>query len=142
VQNTLNFCNSCGTKLAKTADQPVRGRSPVGLLIAGISVIDTVGLFILALLTLIFLDRHVDEKIMAAIITFYLFFLAVVNFRFLRMISKLVNVYIENKVPQSEPQPAGLFSHTTAQLQEPRQPVSSVTDHTTRTLDEVLLKER
>ncbi len=107
--------------------------------------IDTVGLFVLALLTLMFLDRHVDEKVIMIISTIYLISLASINFMFLRMISKLVSSHIENKSSPAEKPQASLFSHATAQLEAPRQavqPLSSVTEHTTRTLDEVLIKER
>jgi hypothetical protein len=148
VQNTLNYCNSCGNKLAKTDQHPARQGSPLPFLAAALCVIDTVGLFVLALLTLMFLDRHVDEKVMMVISTIYLLSLASINFMFLRMISKLVSSHIENKSPSTEKQQAGLFSHATAQLDAPRQhaqplqQAASVTEHTTRTLDEVLIEER
>ncbi|HEV7643815.1 MAG TPA: hypothetical protein VGO50_07745 [Pyrinomonadaceae bacterium] len=148
VQNTLNYCNSCGNKLAKTDERPARQGNPLPFLAAALCVIDTVGLFVLALLTLMFLDRHVDEKVMMIICTIYLLSLASINFMFLRMISKLVSSHIENKSSSTEKPQASLFSHTTAQLEAPQQPIqavqplSSVTEHTTRTLDEVLIKER
>ncbi len=145
VQNTLNYCNSCGNKLAKADERPVRQGNPLPFLAAALCVIDTVGLFVLALLTLMFLDRHLDEKVIMIISTIYLLSLASINFMFLRMISKLVSSHIENKSPSNEKPQASLFSHATAQLDAPRQPVqqvSSITEHTTRTLDEVLIKER
>src|ERR1044072_3575144 len=141
VQNTLNYCNSCGNKLAKTDDRPARQGSPLPFLAAALCVIDTVGLFVLALLTLMFLDRHVEEKVITIISTIYLISLASINFMFLGMISKLVTSHIENKGTPSEKPQASLFSHATAQLEAPRQPIQAVqavpqsgrgTEHTTR----------
>ena len=43
----------------------------------------------------------------------------------------------EPKMPNDYFPPASLRPITTAQLEESRQPVASVTDHTTRTLDEI-----
>jgi hypothetical protein len=143
VNNTLNFCNSCGAKLTRGKDSGGKPAAPLSLLICAVGALDIAALFVFALLTLIFLERHVDERTMAAILTLYLFFLAAVNFKLIRLITKLVGVYLDNNGSTNETQPANLPSkHTTAQLDSPRQPVTSVTENTTRTLNEVLLKER
>jgi hypothetical protein len=46
----------------------------------------------------------------------------------------------EQNIPDDYLSPASLRPITTAQLEEPRQPFASVTEHTTRTLDEVSVR--
>src|SRR5882757_5941466 len=108
VHDSLNFCNSCGAKLVK-GEPPAKQGNPVAFLIAGLSVIDIAALFFFALLMLIFLDRHVDEKIIGLIATLFLVVLGGINFRLLRLISKLVHNHIENKTSLNEAAPANLF---------------------------------
>jgi hypothetical protein len=142
ISQELNYCNRCGAKTGKegTAGRPF---NPLPFILAALCVIDVAALLIFAALMMVFLDRHVDDKVIAAISSVYLVMLAMINFIFLRLVSRLVGLHIESKSADRETAPAGLSAHTTAQLQAPRQqPLTSVTDHTTRILDEVLIKER
>jgi hypothetical protein len=144
ISPELNYCNRCGAKTGKEEGTVRRSGSPLAFLLAALCVIDIAALLIFGALIMFFLDKHVDGKVVATISTFYLASFAVINIFFMRLISRLVSLHLkEGGVPGNTKKTAVLSPAITAQLAEPwQQPVGSVTDHTTRTLDEVLAKER
>lgn len=145
ISTGLNFCNSCGSKVKPGGEPVKKSGNPLPFLAAALCVIDVAALFVFALMLLLFLDKNVDGKVIATVSTFYLAMLALTNIAFIRMISRLVKVHIENNTVQSDTRPPRIFEPATPQIEAARQPVvpvGSVTDHTTRTLDEVLLKEK
>jgi hypothetical protein len=149
ITSGLNFCNSCGAKV-KQGNTPARkSGNPIAFLAAALTVIDIAALFFMALIMLLFLERNVEGRVIAIFSAFFFLMLGFTNFAFIRMISKLVGVHIESsREENTEQRPVRSFepaAPAVGQLEAQRQPVTpvgSVTDHTTRTLDEVLLKER
>lgn len=149
VNQSLNFCNVCGAKLAKgetAGDRPV---NPISYLIAALCVIGGSGLGLLVALIAILLDKNVDEAVLVVISGLYLTVLLATNIMLIRQISKLIDHQAranqtETKKEGWNDQPSELRVATNPLLESPRQrPIGSVTEHTTRTLDdEIVYKER
>jgi predicted nucleic acid-binding Zn ribbon protein len=137
----LNYCNRCGARTGNEGpkDKPI---NPLSYLITALCIIGGGGLLLLVGLIAILLDEHADPKAVVIISALYLLALFGINFMIIRQISRLITAQIGPGKDMSEKRSYELHAHHTNQLEAPRQPVSSVTDHTTRTLDEVLLKER
>lgn len=144
ISAELKYCNRCGAKTGKEGSEDSEGKpiNPLSYLITALCIIGGGGLVLLVGLIAILLDKNVDWRGVAAITTFYLLALVITNAMILWQISKMVNHQIKTKEGPQEPRPFELHAHNTNQLGAPRQPVTSVTEHTTRTLEEVLLKDR
>src|ERR1041384_1759676 len=142
VHENLNFCNSCGAKLKEEGGQE-KPINPLSYLITALCIIGGGGLLLLVAMIGILLEQHANDQTVILVAALFLASWLFINSMILRQISRLIGTHIESKSSAGEKQPASLYSHNTAQLDAPpRQPGSSVTDHTTRTLDEVLIKER
>ena len=111
-------------------------------LIITFGVITIVGLGILLALIALLLDRGATEKTFGIIVIFYLASFTAIEFVLGTQISKLINANVtkEKKNAIGVGSPTQLSMPITAQLEEYRQPAQSVTEHTTRTLEEVSLK--
>ena len=132
---SLKFCNGCGSRISKDADEP---RSILNSLVVALLVIGTAGLGILVGLSAVLLDRIPRVEPVIAFGVFYLMAWFGVCFFILRQISKLIDADLQERRPRSiEPTPlVQLPSRPTNPLEEFRTP-ASVTDHTTRTLDKI-----
>ncbi len=100
------------------------------------------GFGILIGLVAVLLKNGFDHKGIMVIAFFYLAALFGVCYMLLNQLPKLIDAKIKPKreTPESY-QPPQLFAKTTAQLEEHREPVMSVTDNTTRTFDKIPLKK-
>lgn len=143
----LNFCNRCGTKTNKEGSE--KPLNPLSYLITALCIIGGGGLVLLVGLVKILLDRGANGPTLTFISIAYLMALFGICFLITRQISKLINYQTGQAAGQSgqefqqTPQQQSFRSVNTAQLAEPRQqPISSVTEHTTRTLDEVVFRDR
>lgn len=145
LDEALNFCNGCGAQLKKSGE--AEQKSVLNTLITALIVVVTAGIGVLAGLLAILLDRvpNVEPVIIFAI--FYLAALVGISSMIMRQISKLIDARLAGRnvyetVDRTSSQPfVQLPPKTTAQLDHHREP-ASVTDSTTRTLDEVPIARR
>jgi len=140
VNKSLNYCNSCGAKLTKDEAAPETPESTLTHLIAGLCVFGGAGFLFLVGLIAVLMEKNTDPGFITLIVSLYLFVVAAVSFALLRLIYRVVNDQIETR--KEEKRSAQLNASETPQLEAARQPAVSVTDHTTRALEEVLVKER
>lgn len=139
VNKALNYCNSCGMRLAKEETEGEGSNQTLTHLVAGLVVFGGAGFLFLVGLVAVLFEKTSNPGFIALIVGLYLFIVGAVSFALLRLIYRVVNDQIETR--KEEKRTAQLNSPETAQLQAPRQPVTSVTDRTTRTLEEVLVKD-
>lgn len=137
ISAELNYCKRCGARVDKLA---VQEKSPASLAYLSMATgfVGLGGLGLTVGLVAILLKNGVVPE---AIVMLTLAFLATVfgiTFLILRQISQISNVSSPAKEKFfAAPQ---LSAANTAQLEEPRQPARSVTENTTRTLEEELIK--
>lgn len=140
INANLNYCNNCGAKTAKNDED--KKSSPLGLLISSLATVTIVGLGIFIGLIAILLDKFQHPEPIVVIAAFYLSTLFLICFFIIKQISKLTDLHIQEKTQSAQPfyQNPQISAPNTAQLEEPKQQPISVTENTTKTLDEVLLK--
>ncbi|MCA1622591.1 MAG: hypothetical protein LC768_04175 [Acidobacteria bacterium] len=141
VNDELNYCNSCGEKLAKAKDKDAP-KSMLDDILTSLCFIAIFGFVFFVGLVAILLDKSVPETVLLMVSLAYLAVLFGICFMLLRQVPKLINANLkENNAEKSEViKPTQLSSPIAAQLEEPREPVLSVTENTTRTLSEVATK--
>jgi hypothetical protein len=141
VAEGLKYCKNCGGRLGR--DEAENDSSPGKMLD---TILDTlfwfgmVGLGILIGLVAVLLSKGVPTETVGILATGYLAVIFVICFMLARQIPKLVDAKLKRWSGNEDAAPAQLSSRTTAQLDEYREPVMSVTDHTTRTLNKVPAK--
>ena len=142
VNNELNYCNSCGEKLAKAKDKDAP-KAMLDDILTSLCFIAIFGFVFFVGLVAILLDKSVPANVFLMVLLTYLVALFGICFMLLRQVPKLIDANLkENKAEKSQViQPAQLSSPTTAQLEEHREPVLSVTENTTRTLEEVSVRK-
>ena len=132
----LSYCNRCGADLrAKENETPPRSGSSPNILVAGIVVVTTLGLFAIILLMFIMSEGlHAPGALISGFagVTFLLLLLVDALFALLLFRSK--------KSLTETTQVAQLRESILTELQAAQtsgfaQPAGSVTDHTTRTLE-------
>jgi hypothetical protein len=139
VNNKLNYCSGCGAKLAKPDAETEKTVSrSLAESLGYIGVFGLVG-FIFVLVTLV--KNGIGGPDLMGILFLYLAALFGVCFLVLRQIKNF-----SDKPPAAKSDFADEYravqigAPNTAQLEESKQAPISVTDNTTRTLDEVLVK--
>lgn len=140
IDETLNYCNSCGAQLRRENPPP----KLAGVMIASLAFITIFGLIVLAWLLVNLFDRTPNPEPLLAFGAVYLFALFGICFLIMRQVSKLIDADLRSRdFPQrtSPPTVVQLPPRSTSQLEEFREP-ASVTDHTTRTLEPTPLKEQ
>jgi uncharacterized protein with PQ loop repeat len=140
INANLNYCNNCGAKTTKNEDE--KKFSPLGLLITTLAFVSVCGLGILVGLIAILLDKFLHPEPIIALSFFYLLTLFSICFFIIKQISKLTDLHIQERTQTVQPfyQNPQISAPNTAQLEEPKQQPISVTENTTKTLDEILLK--
>jgi hypothetical protein len=132
----LNYCNRCGARVDKPAT--VENSSPTGYLSMAAGFVGLGGLGLTVGLIAMLLKNGV---VIEAVVMLALAFLATIfgmTFLMIRQVSQMSNTSLPKKEKVFEtPQ---LNQPSTAQLEEPRQPARSVTENTTRTLENQLIK--
>ena len=135
IQPGLVYCSRCGKRIADVWNQPEQPRSPLSVAgnIAGVGFVA----FIFVLLVLV-LNGVVGSNLVG-ITFFYFLALFLVCMMFLRQ-----SQYYRSEISREMPGEAQLYAKpaTTAQLPEGVERPASVTEHTTRTLQDVSLRER
>jgi uncharacterized membrane protein YvbJ len=139
ISNKLNYCNSCGGKL--TNDSNASQNVILTVLTTSLVIITVVGLVgLIAFLSHLF-DRGVkDETILFVAVGFLLTIFGIAF-----TIGKQISKTIDNKSAENSKNAETIFqpqisAPITGQLEEARMRPMSVTENTTKTLDEVLLK--
>ncbi|HEY8562279.1 MAG TPA: hypothetical protein VIL74_18025 [Pyrinomonadaceae bacterium] len=139
INDKLNYCKNCGAKIAKEEEETPS--SMMNNLLTSVTFVALGGLGILVGLSTVLLKNGFDHKGIMVIAALYLFALSGICYMLLSQLPKLIDAKL-NRKPAEPPaaetyQPPQLFAKTTAQLEEQREPIMSVTDHTTRTFDKV-----
>lgn len=141
IAEHLNYCNGCGARIEKNPLIVGNSSSPyLGKALAVTAMMGFVGF--IGVLKIVLDNGRLD---MAATVIILLAYLATLFLICAMMIGHMWKNSGDIRIKRHEPKipdytsPASLHPITTAQLEEYRQPAASVTEHTTRTLDEVPL---
>lgn len=140
IEEALNFCNGCGAQLKKDNDTQ---QSALNLLITALIVIGTGGLGVLVGLLAVLLDKLPNPEPAFIFGLIYLGVLFGICFMIMRQVSKMIDAKLKTRevVETVKTSLVELPARTTAQLEAHREP-ASVTENTTRTLDEVAVGRR
>lgn len=146
IDNSLNFCNGCGAQLRKEKEKDEE-RSVFSGLLSALIAVAVVGFGVLVGFTAILLDKIEKTEAIFAFVLAYLATLFAVLFMIGRQLAKVIDRKIEaeprpKRQTITDPQPlVQLPPKSTNPLEEFNGP-ASVTEHTTRTLDEVPVERR
>ena len=143
IAGNLNYCNSCGAPTENNL--VVRQRmSPSGLFTISGTFIMVVGLLALFPVVRSILDNPIDTSAKVLLILAYLFTLLLMFAATMMMAWKQLSIANANKRAGNEQDayrsPATFRGVNTSQLPEGDPGFGSVTDSTTRTLDEVTIE--
>jgi len=143
LNGSLNYCNSCGTRVERNK-LVVSNASQRPFAIAAV-MIGGGGLFGVLPLLKVLLESRLDQPavlflLVAYLVTVFLMFAVLIGHVWKN--SGEIRVKADPAEPYASPQPQPFRAINTAQLDEPHEPPASVTDHTTRTLEHVPLRER
>jgi hypothetical protein len=142
LSDGLKYCNSCGFRLAAEDDGDKDGMPGKMLekILTTVFLIVLFGLGILVGLMAILLEKNVDQRIAVVIAIAYLGAVFGICYTLLSQVPKLIDAKLnerkQGRLPAATPQQ--LEPANTAQFID--RAGKSVTDHTTRTLDEVPVK--
>jgi len=136
ISGALKYCKNCGVKLVKDDEKEDTPESILDNLLTTLCFVALGGLGILVGLVAVLLGKSVYFQLVAVIAVTYLITLFGICYMLLSQIPKLIDAKLNNKSEQSERmQPEQLYAKNTAQLEEAREPIGSVTENTTRTLE-------
>lgn len=143
VNKKLKYCNSCGERLSKSAEIDKDGMPGKMLdnILTTVFLVVMFGLGILVGLVAVLLGSNVEPKFVVFIAVAYLAAVFGICYTLLSQVPKLIDARLKtDEFAEESRQAARLTPLTTAQLEEYREPVMSVTDRTTKTLDKVPLE--
>jgi hypothetical protein len=139
INDKLNYCNVCGGKLTIDSNNANNGVL-IGLIVS-LALISIIGLGGAIGLIGLLVDKGIWAMQIFLIMGSYLLTLFGITFTIGKQISKLIDGKLSNNLKNAEltlqPQ---LAAPITGQLEEAKIRPMSVTEHTTKTLEEVLLK--
>jgi len=137
INTELNYCNRCGARVDKLAVSENKSEALEYLSMAT-GFVGLGGLGLTVGLIAILLEYNLIPQVVVMLSVAFLATVFGISFLMVRQISQMSNASQPSKKDSFEnPQ---LSSPNTAQLEEPRQPARSVTENTTRTLEEELVK--
>jgi hypothetical protein len=138
IDEALNYCNGCGGQLRKENSQT---KSLAGLMVSAMAATTVFGLIILAVLIGNLFERAGRNEALFVFAMVYLIMLFGICYMTMKQVSKLVDAELRTRdFPHRSATPAvQLPPRSTNQLDEFREP-ASVTDNTTRTLDEIQVR--
>jgi uncharacterized membrane protein YvbJ len=139
VKPELNYCSRCGMRVAKNDSEAQK--SIAENLSSAVGYIGGFGLLGFIFVTLVLVKNGIHPTALVFISLFYLASLFGICFLILQQIKNLPGKSrAEKPESQNDFQNEQLNPADTAQLEAPREPFISVTENTTKTLDEVLIK--
>jgi len=139
VNEKLKYCNGCGERIAKDEDKHGTPGKMLDNVLTTLFLVVMFGMGILIGLVAVLLNFKIGADVVTVIVIAYLAAIFGICFSLVRQVPKLVDAKLKgfsSNTPDFVPLQQ-LNPRTTAQLEESRQPPASVTDHTTRTLEEV-----
>ena len=133
----LNYCKNCGSKLVTAKDND-SSKSMLDNVLTTLFLVVMFGLGILVGLVAVLLGNGVNHETVTIIVVFYLVAVFSICYMLLSQVPKLIDAKLkpQRETPESY-QPPQLAAKRTTQLEEHREPVGSVIENTTRTLDKV-----
>lgn len=143
VNQKLKYCNNCGERLSKAAEFDKDGTPGKMLdnILTTLFLVVMFGLGILVGLVAVLLGNDVKHDMVLVVVIVWLFAIFGICYSLGKQATKLVDYRLKSwNVDGVSVAPQQLSPLTTAQLEEYREPVMSVTDHTTKTLDHVPIK--
>jgi hypothetical protein len=142
VNQKLKYCNNCGEQLKSAeADSDSTPGKMLDHILTTLFLVVMFGMGILVGLVAVLLDKDVKTDIVMLIVIVYLLAIFGICFSLARQATKLIDYRLKGWSTQRENAEHEQLPHRmTPQLDEFREPVMSVTDHTTKTLDKVPLK--
>lgn len=141
IQSELNYCNRCGAKVSGA--DPILQKSVADNLSGAVGYIGGFGLLAFVFVVYLVLRNGGEIRALIPISFFYLATVFGICYLLLRQVSELTGKSHPRAInPPETTSPAYLKPVTTAQLEESRQAPISVTENTTRTLDEVLIERK
>lgn len=142
VKDNLNYCSDCGARVEKGKPEGDYSWMHNPATSVGYLGIFGLGGFIYLVITL--LKRNVDPSFVFAISALYLAALFGMCFMILRQTSNRPDKQAKKDytVEPEYTSPKKFRSEITNQLESPGEPIPSVTENTTRTLDEVLIERK
>lgn len=145
INGKLKYCNSCGERLTREKEED-RDGTPGKMLdniLTTLCVVIVFGLGILVGLVAVLLGQDVRIEMVATLVIAYLLAVFGICFALLRQVPKLIDAKLNSRTDTLDFVPQQLKAVTTAQLEEHRGTgIASVTEHTTRTLDGVLVERK
>lgn len=143
VDKGLKFCNGCGAKLGRTDENDAEGTPGKMLdnILTTLFLTVFFGMGILVGLVAVLLGNGVSTEMVAIVTITYIAAILGIAVILGRQVPKLIDAKLKMRSEADhEPSPAQLRPLTTAQLEEYREPAGSVTEHTTRTLEEAPIR--
>jgi hypothetical protein len=146
IADHLNYCNSCGSRIEKNPLVISNASSPqLAKTLGAVVVLGFIGF--VAVLKLLLDSPRIDMPALVIILLGYLATLFLISAVIVAHMWKNAGDIRVHPKREDEPEgyarPSAFRATNTNQLGEPRnQPIGSVTENTTRTLDEVLAERR
>ncbi len=139
VNAKLKYCNGCGGQLKReTEDKDGTPGKMLDNILTTLFLTVMFGLGILVGLVAVLLGNSVPTEIVTIIVIAYLAAVFGICFMLVKQVPKLIDAKLKGSNASHETTSAPqLRPLSTGQLEEYREPVMSVTDHTTRTLDDL-----
>lgn len=144
VNDKLNYCNSCGTKIARSETDEDSPKSILDNLLTALCFIAIFGFAILVGLVAVLLDKSLPHQVVLFVALGYLAALFGICRMILSQVPKLIDAKLkiarDEKAETAQTPPVQIPAPTTAQLEQYREP-ASVTENTTRNFEKVLRTE-
>lgn len=146
LSSGISYCNSCGYRLDKDdGDKDGKPGKMLDNILTTLFLVVMFGLGILVGLVAVLLSNNIEPKFVVLIAVAYLAAVFGICYSLLQQVPKLVDAKLNRNTRQSDAglvPPVQLGTKSTAQLNEYHQPAVSVTEHTTRTLEEIPVDRR
>ena len=142
VNENLNFCNNCGARIdVKNEEHQERSYGLNAATVTGI--MGMFGLFGFVFLAIKLLEKNLDPSFVFALLALFMAAVFGICFLLFRQTSNQPFKSRKKEKTDEETAPKNLSAATPPQLAPSYQtPISSVTENTTRTLDEVLIERK
>ena len=140
IKSGLNYCNNCGARVDKNTGESTSSMVLQYLAMA-IGFVGLGGLGLTVALIAILLKNNVKTEVIVILSILFLSVIFGISFLLIQQLSKLINVSLPaTEKYAAQERPEQLNGVNTAQLEPMREPAGSVTETTTRTLDDVFVK--